>query len=159
MLGDFGFRTAGFTSGGYLSADFGFDRGFDEFSVSRSGARSPFDRAARFLRGVDDERFFVFIHTDSIEEALMARFDLRRLAAGNELLTQDLSRSLEDEYLGAVSRLDREFERFFDEIGADGLSIGPLSRSPPIMDSSGESTAKSDTARYTRKQSGYRWSF
>lgn len=122
LFGESGYRTAGFTSGGYVSSDFGFDRGFDRFVTSRPGGKSPFDRAARFLRAASSDRFFVLVHTDSIEESLMARFDLRRLAAGNEPVTDSLARSVEAEYLQAVARLDRELEAFFEDLESLGLA-------------------------------------
>jgi arylsulfatase A-like enzyme len=66
-----GFRTAGFTEGGYVSGRFGFRRGFDEFIArDRQGDRQleqTFRRGVRFLESLGaDDRFFLFLHTYAV---------------------------------------------------------------------------------------------
>jgi arylsulfatase A-like enzyme len=63
-----GFRTAGFTEGGYMRGRPGFRRGFDEWHAS--SRRDPREmertvaRGVEFLRALsDDDRFFLFLHT------------------------------------------------------------------------------------------------
>jgi arylsulfatase A-like enzyme len=63
-----GFRTAGFTEGGYVAGRFGFARGFDEFNDQV--AKQPDDVETTFRRGVGflesirpEQRFFLFLHT------------------------------------------------------------------------------------------------
>jgi arylsulfatase A-like enzyme len=66
-----GFRTAGFTEGGYVSGRFGFRRGFDVF-VSRNRDRNrpvegTFGRGVDFLNSVGPkDRFFLFLHTYAV---------------------------------------------------------------------------------------------
>jgi arylsulfatase A-like enzyme len=83
-----GYQTVGFTDGGYLSADFGFARGFenyDDWSDPQSPVSSEtlpregkpyfdakaklFDRAIAFLRGRKDQRpLFLFVHTYAVHD-------------------------------------------------------------------------------------------
>jgi len=66
-----GFRTAGFTEGGYVSGRFGFRRGFDVF-VSRNRdhnrpVEGTFGRGVDFLKSVGPkDRFFLFLHTYAV---------------------------------------------------------------------------------------------
>lgn len=66
-----GFRTAGFTEGGYMSGRFGFRRGFEVF-VARDRAHKrqveqTFRRGVRFLEGLQpDDRFLLFLHTYAV---------------------------------------------------------------------------------------------
>ncbi|HSN85869.1 MAG TPA: sulfatase, partial [Thermoanaerobaculia bacterium] len=67
-----GFRTAGFTEGGYVSGRFGFRRGFDEFASRDRGHRNrlvekTFRRGVGFLESVGpDDRFLLFLHTYAV---------------------------------------------------------------------------------------------
>jgi hypothetical protein len=131
---EYGFRTAGFTSGGYLSSDFGFDRGFDRFDENAIGSKLSLDRAVGFLKTVGDDPFFVFLHSDAIEEALAEvtadggvagqepyAMDFGRLVGGNDQLTVAGSTRVETAYREAVADLDRELASLFEEIEALGL--------------------------------------
>ncbi len=65
------FRTAGHTEAGYVSKDFGFHRGFDEFEARASSGQAPLTlkRGLSFLRGLrDDDRFFLFLHTYAVHD-------------------------------------------------------------------------------------------
>ena len=66
-----GFRTAGFTEGGYVSGRFGFRRGFDVFVSRNRDHNRPVERT--FGRGIDflksvgpKDRFFLFLHTYAV---------------------------------------------------------------------------------------------
>jgi arylsulfatase A-like enzyme len=68
-----GFRTAGFTEGGYVSGRYGFRRGFDEFDSRDRGAagerlvEKTFRRGTTFLKSLKpDDRFFLFLHTYAV---------------------------------------------------------------------------------------------
>jgi arylsulfatase A-like enzyme len=66
-----GFRTGGFTEGGYVSGRFGFRRGFDRFvSRDRNKGRlleKTFGRGVEFLESLGtDDRFFLFLHTYAV---------------------------------------------------------------------------------------------
>ena len=68
-----GFRTAGFTEGGFMSGFYGFERGFESFDDPRyrddSDVERTFERGARFLETVaEDERFFLFLHSYSVHD-------------------------------------------------------------------------------------------
>lgn len=64
LLKDSGYKTAAFTGGAGLGAEFGFSRGFDVYSGSRSfeGFESTFPRAIDWLRKNSGSSSFVFIH-------------------------------------------------------------------------------------------------
>ncbi len=68
-----GYRTAAYTEAGYVSRDFGFDRGFDEFEATtprgRPQAEETFARGSSFLRGLGErDRFFLFLHTYAVHD-------------------------------------------------------------------------------------------
>ncbi len=63
-----GWRTAGFTEGGYVDGHYGFARGFELFEDEPVGGsravETTFERGLDFLTGLaPDERFFLFLHT------------------------------------------------------------------------------------------------
>ncbi len=73
ILAGVGIRTAGFTEGGYVSARFGFARGFEFFDdVSRkvnTDIEDVMERGLSFLDALDDEEpFFLFLHTYAIHD-------------------------------------------------------------------------------------------
>jgi|GEM_PF-1255537 len=66
-----GFKTAGYTEGGFMRGRFGFRRGFDDFRArDRQGPREvehTFDRGVRFLASLaPDDRFLLFLHTYAV---------------------------------------------------------------------------------------------
>jgi arylsulfatase A-like enzyme len=72
-LRDHGFITGAFTEGGYVTAEFGFDRGFDEFSavepVGKRHVEKTFAAGLDFLeRREAGERFFLFLHTYAVHD-------------------------------------------------------------------------------------------
>ena len=68
-----GFRTGGHTEGGYVHGDYGFARGFEEFSHEawkiETDVTRTFARGLEFLQGIaPSERFFLFLHTYSVHD-------------------------------------------------------------------------------------------
>ncbi len=68
-----GFRTAGFTEGGYVSGRYGFRRGFDVFASRDRGLRGDrlveqtFHLGTSFLKSLGpQDRFFLFLHTYAV---------------------------------------------------------------------------------------------
>jgi arylsulfatase A-like enzyme len=68
-----GFRTAGYTEGGYVSGRYGFRRGFDELVSHDRPPRGErqvektFRRGVRFLESLGPrDRFFLFLHTYAV---------------------------------------------------------------------------------------------
>ncbi len=66
-----GFRTAGFTEGGFVSGRYGFRRGFDVFlsrdRVKQRPVAATFGRGIEFLSGLGPrDRFFLFLHTYAV---------------------------------------------------------------------------------------------
>ncbi len=68
VLRTYGYRTGAFTGGGHITADFGFDNGFDLFTASAGATRfgSFFDsvpEALSWIRGGDATKpWFAFVH-------------------------------------------------------------------------------------------------
>ncbi len=141
-----GFRTAGFTEAGYVSRDFGFDRGFDEFLSSRdAGPRSAeqtFDHGLDFLRGVGPEdRFFLFLHTYAVHDPYVPpdEFDriywpgaapevtdssgsfLRDVNMGRHQVPPETVAFYRAQYDAEIRYLDRALEGFVTELEALGL--------------------------------------
>lgn len=72
-----GYVTAGFTDGGFMSGDFGFDRGFDEWDDAPEREGVPESRRLETIleSGLDfvdslapDEKFFLFLHTYAVHD-------------------------------------------------------------------------------------------
>lgn len=78
-----GYLTAGFTGGGYVSANFGFARGFDNYDMYHFGkpparpaecdpqrfdGEEVFGRARRWLRERGRAPFFLFVHTYDVHD-------------------------------------------------------------------------------------------
>jgi len=57
-----GFRTGAFTGGGFLTAHFGFERGFEFFNAGAGGLANIWRRAKHWLEAVDEHPFFLFLH-------------------------------------------------------------------------------------------------
>jgi arylsulfatase A-like enzyme len=65
VLADAGLRTGAFTGGGFVAAEFGFNRGFSVYmdGVDNSGFARSFPRAEAWLRARQDAPFFLFLHS------------------------------------------------------------------------------------------------
>ena len=81
VLRDHGYHTAAFTDGGYVHPFYGFDQGFEHFSVTtirqgayRNGLRKSLGRLKEWLDGRDDPSapVFLFLHTYDIHEPYSA---------------------------------------------------------------------------------------
>jgi arylsulfatase A-like enzyme len=74
MLRRAGYRTAGFTEGGYVSGSHGFDRGFDRFDdlvpKLSNDIEVVFSRGLEFIRAHHRGRrpLFVFLHTHAVHD-------------------------------------------------------------------------------------------
>ena len=137
-----GFRTAG----GYVSRDFGFERGFDDFvdpnTTADTDVVDTLKRGLDFLETVGpDERFFLFLHTYSIHdpytppEPYRSWFwkrepvdtftsEGRHLSQVNDGLREVTPEAVEyfrALYDGSIRYVDGELERFFGELERLGL--------------------------------------
>jgi arylsulfatase A-like enzyme len=146
-LSEGGFRTAGFTEGGWMAPHFGFSRGFDEFEAveprSDTDIERTFERGLDFLRSLDpSDRFFLFLHTYSIHDPYTppepfgrAFWDgdppsdipptaetLGRVTDGEASLSEAELAYFKALYDGSILYVDGVLERFFDELEALGLS-------------------------------------
>jgi len=61
-----GYHTAGITGGGFVSADFGFARGFETYDDYPDGFVSSFPAAKKWLKDKARPPFFLFLHTYDI---------------------------------------------------------------------------------------------
>jgi len=61
-----GLQTAGFVDGGYLSSEFGFDRGFEIYDDEGGGLEEILPRALAWLDANGDDPFFLFLHSYDI---------------------------------------------------------------------------------------------
>ena len=65
LLGDAGYRTQAFHEGGYVGANFGFDRGFEQyyFYRQRKVVQESLWPILEWMRSAADEPYFLFLHT------------------------------------------------------------------------------------------------
>jgi arylsulfatase A-like enzyme len=79
-----GYRTVAFTGGGHVSAKFGFGRGFERYDEDIRGFGSTFGPVEEWVRGIEDESFFLFLHSYDIHLPYdpPAPFDSMFTAAG-----------------------------------------------------------------------------
>lgn len=145
-----GFRTAGFTEGGFVSGRFGFRRGFDVFA---SRDRNPSHHrlvASTFRRGLDfvaslapRDRFLLFLHTYAVHTPYDAPEQYRRRfwagappdgaipASGPALSRQNMTGErpppvvidwLEALYDAGIRQTDEALQDFFAELERLGLA-------------------------------------
>ncbi len=62
-LAEAGWATAGFTDGGWVRAQFGFDQGFDTFDDSGGRLETILPKALDWISQSDSRPFFLFLHT------------------------------------------------------------------------------------------------
>ncbi|MDH3403502.1 MAG: sulfatase [Acidobacteriota bacterium] len=72
-----GYRTAGFTEGGYVAGHYGFERGFDTFRAVNTGkpgaAGRTFDLVRDWIDTLEEgDKFFVFVHTYEVHDPYIA---------------------------------------------------------------------------------------
>ncbi len=58
-----GYQTAAFVGGGFVSAHWGFDRGFDEFQECKEGLKQSVPEVGKWLASRGSGPFFLFVHT------------------------------------------------------------------------------------------------
>jgi len=79
-----GFATGGFTDGGPMSKDFGFHRGFDEFTEWGNGIALKRSQALKWLDSLPaGQRFFCFIHCFDIHAPYAPPKEYRDLFGGD----------------------------------------------------------------------------
>lgn len=143
-----GFRTAGFTEGGFMSGRFGFRRGFDVFHARDRNRNRPlegtFRRGVRFLESLKkDDRFLLFLHTYAVHAPYDApdRYRqpfwpgppppgaipatgpaLTRQNALGEPLPQPAVDWLAALYDAGIRQTDEVIQRFFKDLERLGLS-------------------------------------
>lgn len=66
-----GYRTAAWVGGGWLSARFGFDQGFEQFEEDRRGFEEILPEVARWLQAPDSRPFFLFLHSYDVHSSPM----------------------------------------------------------------------------------------
>ena len=135
-----GYYTFGRTDGGWLSADFGFDRGFLSFHAERRGLEAALAETEEAFRAAHGERpFFGFVHTYDVHcpytpgepfASMFAtpgaqsletegrcgnpHFNARGFTAAEALF-------LSDRYDGGVRKADQALGAFLAALEADGL--------------------------------------
>lgn len=71
-----GYKTYAITGGGYMSAIFGFDRGFDIYKEypERKDFKKDVNEALRFIKANRGKKFFLFLHTFEIHAPYRRNF-------------------------------------------------------------------------------------
>ncbi len=136
VLREAGARTIGLTEGGYMAANFGFDRGFDLFDDAPVGLRKNLERTREFIEErTSDEPYFAFVQTYHVHcpyhpAASMARYfrspdaefietERRCDLYFNRLdLTPGQVRYLSDQYDRTIREMDTMLGSFFDWLDA-----------------------------------------
>ena len=143
-----GFRTAGFTEGGFMYAVYGFGRGFEEFDDTRyrddTDVERTFAKGLHFLQGVGEkERFFLFLHTYSIHDPYTppAKYrdlfwagdpppgsfestgaNLRAANSGELEVTPEVAAWLASQYDASIRYVDDVLARFWARVEELGLA-------------------------------------
>ncbi len=136
----YGFVTAGHTEGGLLSREYGFHRGFDEFSDSFGGSgreiENTLESGLAFLRGLAPrQRFFLFLHSYSAHAPYAPPSGYASLFLGSGTQASDIGdldwravnagfaspepgqiESAKARYDAGLRYLDATLERFFTEL-------------------------------------------
>ncbi|MFT5042948.1 MAG: arylsulfatase A-like enzyme [Hyphomicrobiaceae bacterium] len=132
-----GYATAGFTGGGFVSAHYGFDRGFDTYTTS--GRRFEYNvRQSLDWLGINkDRRFFLFLHGyDAHRPYYSTDADKKAMGLADDLPVERLRYCFREErdrpsdeglaeiiayYDAAIRHGDRELGPFFDRLKQLGL--------------------------------------
>lgn len=141
VLQDAGYATAATTEGGWVRPAFGFDQGFERFSVSEpvsAGGTGVFDEhlalARDFLAGRGDRPFFLFVHTYWVHDYFVNSPEYHTLTTEADAPYVGLGNLLENVrpaqrksipagfgkrlYLAGVRRADRFVEDLVDAVVA-----------------------------------------
>ncbi len=141
-----GISTIGFSNIWIIDAGRGFDRGFDQFSLTMPkldgiGAAPKINRkAARFIAANRDGRFFVFLHyydvhshyrpMDLYERMFAGPYDgpadgtteqMEKHRSGKVSLSERDVAHLSDLYDGGIRQMDAELKRFFTHLENNGV--------------------------------------
>ena len=137
-----GYRTAAFTGGGFVSASFGFDHGFEVYEdhdeIREGGPEAILAAALRWVRERRNEPYFLFLHTYEIHSPLR-RGDLAdprdagrlpgiidnpsfdAMHAGQLVLTPQERRYVTDYYDGGVAHADMMVGGFLEALRREGV--------------------------------------
>jgi len=142
ILRDHGWRTVGVTGGGYMASEFGFARGFEEFSDRArgvdEGARQLADRVCG--QEADGRPVFAFLHTYEVHSPYKPPDEYARLFVEREgtvevfnealgamqnraarVLTREDLEYLESLYDGEIRYTDTVLGRLFSELETCGF--------------------------------------
>jgi arylsulfatase A-like enzyme len=142
-----GYRTAGFTEGGYVAGSFGFDRGFDAFDDHVARTERDFEailaKGVAFLDGLGgEEPFFLFLHTYAVHDPYQPPAEYRNLFwegeppatfaptgpnlvavnRGARTVTPEAVRYYEALYDAGIRYVDDQLRRFWDRLTDAGLT-------------------------------------
>lgn len=140
-----GYRTGGFTAGGYMNGRYGFDRGFDVFDdttpTATEDAAHVFGNGLAFVRGLPPgQRFFLFLHTYQVHDPYFpppgyeSRYwtgpvpetfaptgaNLSEVNLGQRRISPEAVRYFEALYDSGIRAADDELRRLFDGLRALG---------------------------------------
>ncbi|MBW3563538.1 MAG: sulfatase-like hydrolase/transferase [Acidobacteria bacterium] len=125
LMRDAGYLTAAFTGGGAVSADLGFDRGFDAYDetdlVDGSDVTTIVSKASEWLRRRRNRSFFLFIHSYEPHEP----FTDHRFIDG-ESPSRDFEANLVAKYDGDISRADEALGELFQLLRSQGLDSNTI---------------------------------
>ncbi|MEZ5331659.1 MAG: sulfatase [Thermoanaerobaculia bacterium] len=147
ILESHGYRTGGFTEGGYVSGFYGFARGFDSFDDTVTRGNRLLERTIGegldFLDRVgDDEPFFLFLHTYAVHDPYQPPEEYRPLFwegavpdtfeptgpnfvavnRGRRTVTAEEVRYFESLYDAGIRYVDDQLQRLWQRLQRDGLS-------------------------------------
>jgi arylsulfatase A-like enzyme len=139
---DAGYRTGAFTGDAYVNAHFGFAQGFEVYSdhdeLVEGGPEVVAAEALRWVRGVRDQPFLLFLHTYEphspyVRDTYAKPADAGRLPgritfteveaiqSGRLVLTETERRYVRDLYDGDVHHADEVFGGFLDTLREEGI--------------------------------------
>ena len=136
-----GYRTAGFTGGGYVASYFGFDQGFEiyeDHDETREGGPGPiFQAALAWIERLGKAPFFAFVHTyevhypythadfvDAGSRAALGPLGVRELDAihrGERVLTPAEREVVKALYDGDVVSADRQVGALLEALARHGI--------------------------------------
>jgi arylsulfatase A-like enzyme len=139
LLRGAGYRTLGFTDGGYVGTEYGFDRGFESFDDSDGELQATLSQALQRI-GVlaGGERYFLFVHTYDVHcpyapskgyagrfQSEGAQFIETRGRCGNPhfngmSLAEGQVRFLSDRYDDSIREADAALGGFFEQLEKSG---------------------------------------
>jgi arylsulfatase A-like enzyme len=158
LLWKSGYATAGFTDGGFVSAIFGFERGFERYNSGSTGRQEAvsaeagretknlfaenIERAHAWMRSVDGQPFFLFLHTYAVHIPYAPPPPYDRMfdpdyegPCRNELRARSIKECLGENgtdprmvrhvkalYDGEIRHMDALFERFIQPLKTSGLA-------------------------------------